>query len=348
MDSTDRPRRVALALGSGGARGYAHIGALQVLAERGYDVRSVAGSSMGALVGGVFAAGKLDAYTDWVTSFTQRDIFRLLDPTLKSPGAIRAEKITTHVRDLVADVAIEDLPMPYTAVATDLLEGTEVWFRDGPLDAAIRASIAMPTIITPRWRAGRLLADGGILNPLPVDAARQGPFDLTVAVTLGGERTGLLDEPEPKDRNARHWQDRLRQRSEQMARRERLRPLAERLAERLDRSEELREAREEARGEARDVASTPGDPTVAADPVPEWLKTSDVLTLSLDAMQARLTHLSLAGNPPDVLVSIPKDVCRSLDFHRAAPVIEFGRVATAMALDDYEEHHPRSDAPGPA
>lgn len=136
--------RVALALGSGGARGYAHIGVIQALRERGYDIVGIAGSSMGAVVGGVHAAGRLDEFAHWAKSLTQRTILRLLDPSISAAGILRAEKILDAVRDIVGPVAIEQLPIPYTAVATDLLAGKSVWFQRGPLDAAIRASIAIP------------------------------------------------------------------------------------------------------------------------------------------------------------------------------------------------------------
>jgi NTE family protein len=153
------PTRVALALGSGGARGYAHIGVLQVLRERGYEIVGIAGSSMGALVGGVQAAGRLDELADWAKSLTQRTILRLLDPSIRAAGVMRAGKILDAVRDILGPVSIEQLPIPYTAVATDLLAGKSVWFQRGPLDDAIRASIAIPGVIAPYALDGRLLAD---------------------------------------------------------------------------------------------------------------------------------------------------------------------------------------------
>ena len=160
---TEAPKTVALILGSGGARGYAHIGAIQVLVERGYQVVAVAGTSMGALVGGLFAAGKLDAYTEWVTGLSQRDVIRLLDPALLGAGAFRAERLLARMSDLLDGALIEKLPIPYTAVATDIGARREVWFQSGPLDVAIRASIAIPGVITPIMVNGRLLVDGAVL-----------------------------------------------------------------------------------------------------------------------------------------------------------------------------------------
>ena len=158
------PTRVALALGSGGARGYAHIGVIEVLEERGLDVVSVAGSSMGALVGGVHAAGRLETYAAWARSLRQRDVVRLLDVSLSAAGAIRADKVLARVRDLLGGVRIEDLPIPFTAVATDLAARKEVWFQHGPVDVAIRASIAIPGVVTPVVLNARLLADGGVMT----------------------------------------------------------------------------------------------------------------------------------------------------------------------------------------
>jgi predicted acylesterase/phospholipase RssA len=136
-------KRVALVLGSGGARGYAHIGVIDELTARGYEIVGLSGSSMGALVGGLQAAGKLDEYAEWARSLTQRAVLRLLDPSIATAGVLRAGKILDAVRDILGEVCIEDLPVPYTAVATDLIAGRSVWLQRGPVDAAIRASIAI-------------------------------------------------------------------------------------------------------------------------------------------------------------------------------------------------------------
>src|SRR5580700_5924597 len=192
-------RRVALALGSGGARGYAHIGVIHELQDRGYQIVGIAGSSMGALVGGLQAADRLDEFADWARSLTQRAILRLLDPSIMAAGVLRAEKILDAVRDILGDVCIEQLPIPYTAVATDLLTGKSVWLQRGPVDEAIRASIAIPGVIAPHVIDGRLLADGGILDPLPMAPIAAVNADLTIAVSLSGSEAGGAEaEPEPR------------------------------------------------------------------------------------------------------------------------------------------------------
>ena len=214
MRAVERPTTAALVLGSGGARGYAHIGAIQVLAERGIDVVAISGSSMGALVGGLYAAGKLDVYTEWVLGMTQLDVVRLLDFSLSAPGAIRGAKIVARVGDLLDGARIEDLPIPYTAVATDLDNGREVWFQRGPVDAAIRASIAIPGFITPVMLNGRLLADGGILNPVPIAPTASATAEVTIAISLAGDTAVAMGaapevetaEPGPVD----EWIDRFR------------------------------------------------------------------------------------------------------------------------------------------
>ncbi|GAA2628941.1 patatin-like phospholipase family protein [Paractinoplanes durhamensis] len=181
-------RRVALALGSGGARGFAHIGVVQVLLERDCEVVAIAGSSMGALVGGVLAAGQLTEFTEWAVGLKQRDVLRLLDPTWSLPGVLAADRLIDHLGSFLTDAMIEDLPIPYTAVATDITSRREVWFQKGLLRSAIRASIAIPGLITPVVVDGRVLADGGLLNPVPIEPTAAVPADLTVAVSLLGRR----------------------------------------------------------------------------------------------------------------------------------------------------------------
>lgn len=177
-----------MALGSGGARGYAHIGVIQVLEERGYEIAGIAGSSMGALVGGVWAVGKLEEFERWARSLTPAEVFKLLDVSFGAPGAMRAEKVIAHVQELVGDELIENLPVPFTAVATDLISRREVWLQRGRIDLAIRASIALPGILTPVMLNGRLLADGGLMDPVPVTPTAALDVDLRIGVSVGGER----------------------------------------------------------------------------------------------------------------------------------------------------------------
>lgn len=313
-----RPTRVALTLGSGGARGYAHIGVVQVLDERGFDIVAISGSSMGALVGGLRAVGALDRYTEWALGLGQFDVFRLLDPALTAPGAIKAEKIFARLREMFGDVLIEDLPIPFTAVSTDLLSGKEVWFQSGPLAAAIRASVAIPSVITPVMLNGRLLADGGLMNPLPIAPTVSAHADATVAVSLAGERNVSTSGPPSGESAAvlpvEEWGDRFRRTAANLLDRDVIRNVMNRFGV--------------GAGEHRAL-----DRDDQFDELPAGLSKSDVIAQSLDAMQAVLTRYRLAGYPPDVLISVPRDACRSLDFHRAADMIALGRSLAEEALD---------------
>ena len=182
----DASTTISLVLGSGGARGLAHIGVIQWLTENGFDIRSISGSSMGALVGGIYAASKLEVYAEWVLALERMHVLRLLDPTIGSPGLFKGERIISVLRDLVGDCRIEDLPISFTAVATDLDSGDEVWLREGNLFDAIRASMATPLVFTPFKRGDRLLVDGAVVNPVPIAPTLEDATDLTIAVDLSG------------------------------------------------------------------------------------------------------------------------------------------------------------------
>ena len=321
----ERPSRVALALGSGGARGYAHIGAIQVLRERGCDIVSVAGSSMGALVGGLYAAGKLDAYTEYATSLSQLDVLRLLDVSLTAPGAIRAEKIFARVRDLFDGTRIEEMPIPFTAIATDLFARKPVWFQRGPADIAIRASFAIPGVFTPVMLNGRLLVDGGLLEPVPIAPTASVLADATIAIDLGGERAVPQAEAPARDtsepRPVDEWTDRFRRSASHLLDRDVVRSLMNRFGGSPPDDADA----------TVDEVDAPIDETFA--PLPAGLGRWEVMTQSLEAMQDVVTRFRLAGNPPDVLVTVPKDACRALDFHRAVEMIALGRTLTNEALD---------------
>ncbi|MCE5330774.1 MAG: patatin-like phospholipase family protein [Bacteroidales bacterium] len=175
---------VALVLGSGGARGIAHIGVIRELVNEGYEISSITGTSMGALIGGVYAAGKLDEFESWLRSLSKMDIFNLVDFTLSTQGIIKADRFLIEIQKFIPDQKIEDLPIHYAAVTTDLKNKKEVVITNGSLFEAIRASISIPMVITPIHKIDTLFVDGGILNPVPVNRAFRQENDMLVAVNL--------------------------------------------------------------------------------------------------------------------------------------------------------------------
>ncbi|WP_141014771.1 patatin-like phospholipase family protein [Nocardioides sambongensis] len=326
--------RVALVLGSGGARGYAHLGVIGTLRERGHEVVAVSGTSMGALVGALHAAGRDQEFEEWARALTGPRVLRLVDPTWSPGGAVGAERVMRELDDLVGDIAIEDLPIPFTAVATDLMARREVWFQRGPLVPAIRASIAIPGLFTPAMVDGRLLVDGGLMNPLPLAPAAAVAADFTLAVSLQGPR--VPGEPEAP---ARGFSARRAEWAAGMRRRFR-------------RGDSAGELPGEMPGELPGELPEDAEPTEAlatggqgSDPVEQVLahggddgradvRTAEVVSLSFDAMQSLITRYRLAAFPPDVLVTVPLSAARTLDFHRAAELIDLGRELAASALDE--------------
>jgi len=177
-------KTVSLVLGSGGARGYAHIGVIKELEAQGYEIKSISGSSMGALIGGLYAANKLDEYEQWVLNFNIIDVLKLVDFSFSKDGMINGEKVFSKIEEIIGDVNIEDLDKSFTATATDIVNRKEVWIQKGSLKDAIRASIAIPTLFTPKKLNGRLLFDGGILNPVPILPTLSEFTDIVIAVNL--------------------------------------------------------------------------------------------------------------------------------------------------------------------
>lgn len=318
---------MALVLGSGGARGYAHIGALQVLAERGYQVVAVAGTSMGAVIGGLFAAGKLDEYAEWVLTLSQRDVRRLLDPVLPGPGLLKLERVLGRVNEMLDGALIEELPIPFTAVATDVGAQREVWFTSGPMDVAIRASVAIPGVVTPIMVNGRLLVDGGVMNPVPMEPVIGVDADFTLAVSLSGprERDRLRNAPAKEsaaERPPNEWLDRFVKSASGVWENEFVASIMARFGR---------------EGE-------PEHTRPSFDPPPPGLSLTDVASMSLDTMSALVNRFRLAAQPPDVLVEVPLDAARVLDFHRAHELIELGRGLTMAALDAFEDVPAEADA----
>ena len=194
-------KTVSLVLGSGGARGLAHIGAIRMLEDAGVKIEAIAGSSMGALVGGIFAAGKLDAYEEWVCGLEQTDVLSLVDWTFAGGGLIKGKKIIGKLEELVGDTNIEDLGIDFTAVAVDIDQGREVWLDRGSLFDAVRASIAIPGVFTPHRYRNRTLVDGGLLNPIPVAPTLRCMSDLTVVVDVNGPPSARLKTRRRKEKD---------------------------------------------------------------------------------------------------------------------------------------------------
>ena len=330
-------KKVALVLGSGGARGYAHIGVIEALEARGYEIGCIAGCSMGAVVGGIYAAGKLDEYREWTESLDYLDVLRLLDVSFRL-GAIRGEKVFGKIHEIVGEIDIERLAIPYTAVATDLTNQQEIWFQEGCLHKAMRASAAIPSLFTPVTQGSRMLVDGGLLNPLPIVPVVSSHCDLIFAVNLNSLNQKQYSLPVIERPAA--FKGKIDQ-------------LMGSLSARLP---FLRRDTDEAEGE-RLLTETdnpwiePKPPKDLEDSAPKSASSSQVLgnvgpasllelvNQSFEAMQTSLAQYKIAGYPPDILINVPKRVCRFFEFHKAPELIMLGRQIANDTLDKYEREH---------
>jgi NTE family protein len=175
-------QKVSLVLSGGGARGIAHIGVIEELEKQGYEVVSIAGTSMGALVGGVYTLGKMEAFKTWMCSLDKLKVFNLVDFTFSSQGLVKGDKVLGKMKEFIKDSRIEDLQIAYTAVAADIINKKEVVFTEGSIYEAIRASIAIPTVLTPIKTENGLLVDGGVVNNIPVSHSKRVPGDILIVV----------------------------------------------------------------------------------------------------------------------------------------------------------------------
>ena len=336
-------KRVALVLGSGGARGYAHIGVIEEIEKRGYEIACIAGCSMGAVVGGIYAAGKLQDYRNWIESLDYLDVLRLVDVSFRL-GAIRGEKVFGQIRKIVGEINIEDLRIPYTAVATDLTNQQEIWFQEGCLHQAMRASAAIPSLFTPVMQGNRMLVDGGLLNPLPIVPVVSSHCDLIIAVNLNAT-------------NQKHYSLPVIQRPPAFKSRfdNLVRSLGSHLPFRRKQAEQLLLLEQEAlQAQAADInpwleGAEPEAQQPAAAPETAGAPKSatgsfiidnvgpasllDLINQSFEVMQTSLAQYKIAGYPPDVLINVPKRVCRFFEFYKAPELIALGREIASDTLD---------------
>lgn len=295
---TEKKLTVSLVLGSGGARGLAHIGVIHELEDRGYEISSITGCSIGALIGGVFAAGKLDDFERWIRAITKANMVALLDLSWRKNGLVKGDKIINTLVDLVGDKTIEELPIPFTAIATDITTEKEVWINSGLLFDAIRASISLPLFFTPVKYKQLHLIDGGVLNPVPIAPSFNDETDITIAVNLGGP---VDSTKEMVDKNP---------------------PSA-------SKSSPLREKVDRFISQQRTSARNSNEK--------EW-GAYDVANQAFDAMQSTIARQKLAAYPPDIVIEIARNACGTLEFDRAARMIELGRSKAQERLSRASNH----------
>ena len=298
--------RIGLALGSGAARGWAHIGVIDSLIEAGIEPDIVCGTSMGALVGAAHVAGRLTELRQWAEGATWRKIARLTDVRLSGGGLINGAQVIALLRDLGVNEPIESYAARYTAVATDLATGREIWLQSGPIHDAVRASIALPGIFSPVRSDGRWLLDGGLSNPVPVSVCRALGADVIIAVNLNGDLLGRrFSEPEPPATVPSRVSMAV------------VRRMLARLPTPL---------RRKAGTEAETPAS---DPPRDGAPAPGYL---DVLAASINIMQDHITRTRLAGEPPHVMLVPRLRGIGFMEFNRAHEAIAEGRASVEQAL----------------
>lgn len=298
-------KSVSLVLGSGGARGHAHIGVIRAIEERGYAIRTIAGASMGALIGGVYAAGALDTYAEWAFRLERHDVFRLLDVSFSRRSLFKGERVFDVLRETLGARQIEDLDRGFVAVATDLDGQREVWLNRGDLFTAIRASSAVPGVFAPVAQDGRVLVDGGLVNPIPIAATMMDTTDATIAVNLNA-----LDgrERHRKHRLAREQDPAQQSGADDEGYRERI----------------AQWFREQFAGHAEPATE-------------ESLSAIELMSKSWDTMQGTIARMKLATYAPSTTVEVPRTAAGFFEFHRAEEVALIGYEAAREALDRLDD-----------
>ena len=313
-------KTVALVLGSGGARGMAHIGVIKEIEARGYKIISVSGCSMGAVIGGFYCANKLDEFYAWAKSLNYLDLLRLVDFSFISNGAIRGDKVFSLLAEMLDDIQIENLDIPFTAVTTDLAHSKEVWFQRGSLEQAMRASAAIPGLFQPVKLDDRLFVDGGVLNPLPIAASVSAHADYIIAIDLNADvpmpevkkdLVSLKEIPEPSlDENDKNdW----------------LNSIVNKASQWFTSEDDLEGDVEAVKAKAETGVANLGK--------------LEILYQMFEVMQASLSQYKVAGYPPDLLVRIPQTSGEMYEFHRTEELVSLGGNIASQALDAFEQGH---------
>ena len=300
-------RDVALVLGSGGARGLAHIGAIEELEARGYRIRSIAGCSMGAMIAGMYAAGQLQDAKEWFLQVDQQVILKMVDLSISLNSLVKGERVIRELEKVVPDQQIQSLNIPCAIVAADLISADEVVFRSGSLFEAIRASMSIPLFFQPVQRGHKLLIDGGTLNPLPLNRVKRTKGDLLVAMNISGKDSMQIKKPEPS--YFAKAAELIEQHGIQLS------PTLLNLKKRIEQKEEERLENQDLRG------------------MVNYFSLADRMS---DIQIQQNTHRMLQLMPPDILATMPQYAYSTFDFDRAEEIIEQGRLLMRNAIDRYE------------
>lgn len=297
-------QKVALALGSGGARGLAHIGVIEELERQGFEITSVSGSSMGSLIGGFYAMGRLNVYTDWICSLKKKDVYSLMDVTLSQSGLLKGERVLNKMKELIPDMLIEEMNIPFSAVATEIISHEEVVFSRGSFYTAARASIAIPAIITPFTAGNKIFVDGGLLNPVPVNHVKRIRDDILVAVNLYDNATHVS----AKEAKNQKITESKKQPGEQ-------------------KNIHLSSSVEFLQQKIRDL-------------IPKSDKQNQsyltLLQLTSSMMLNRISNLLLQLSKPDIIINIPADSAKTFEFHKASKLIEMGRRSASEEIKKFK------------
>jgi NTE family protein len=298
-------KNVALVLSSGGARGVAHIGVIEELIKSGYTITSVAGASMGAMVGGMLAKGTLPEFTEWLLAFTKMDVIKFMDLTMGHGGLIKGEKLMKVLTDYIGDVNIEDLPIPFSCVAADLIGHKEFVFKKGSLLQAIRASSSIPTVLLPVSLNGMMLVDGGVLNPLPLDLVKRSQNDILIAVNVNANIPYQLPVRKPEHTDMEKNYGKMRA------------ALNEKWAGVIDHYIEKY--------------------MNGKSPKPKPANMFDIISESIILAQNKAAKIYIEKYKPDILIETSVDTASTFDFYKSEELIEAGRMACRKALDAIEQ-----------
>jgi len=296
-------KTVSLVLSSGGARGMAHIGAIEALEESGYEIASIAGCSAGALIGGIYATGQLPKFKDWICNLDRVDVFSLMDFTFSSKGFIKGDRVFGELKKLIADCHIEDLSIPFCCTAVEIPSGKEKIFKTGSIYQAIRASCSIPSVLTPAKIGKHEYIDGGIINPIPFNLITdKNKGELLVAVDLNGPKEEMfhLKKKEKKDSSLKmlFWLTEYQKKFTNYFY-----------------VEHKGEKSENVKG----------------------MSSVELLNFSFDLLQDKLSDLVIEKHSVDIIVEISREQAGTLEFHRAEELIEVGKIKMMEAIKNFED-----------